>query len=596
MKKYTAIIFVLLVTFISTPGSPESDDRKLADGLKFILNAALKGGVTGMFMAYDVSIARYGSLKEYEENVCYVSEEFEDGCSIFKSMAFTPKDFGKFKTLFKDRSAKRLLSLWNTHKNELLAVVPRETAAKMNYPFDTILYYLDFRESPGYSEYVKQFHIWKKNTSELKTDQSHSAVGFWYRRYLEGNSDVVYQILKDIDAHYKINPNIENEPVYFPICNFRRSHWGYTQDKVIKSEYLEPYFKDGRYLKYKIKADGLDAEAVYEFSNGILVNGSIIYNVKSSDDHVKIMNFNYYEYQNNVKIPISDLESGKKNFSGLNTYASMMKDTNTITVKFEKTEDGVHGIRKINEDNDESGEYSENENDNESGEFSESENDNEENSDTLNPEYASAWQSDSNTMLSIISSMRVYRESSDDSTLKAKKKQKQFKEELYKVNKTYYNKPISLKAVRVKDVTAETALSAYGEKRAKELIRLLKKDPSSAMIIGDGSFENNPYLGLLIGLQLAMCKECFKETGRYEVKCEIPVPEGRGYSEYDSGINDDDSSGEENRLIRTEVILIVKSEKKALEFSKGEIIPITGKIKSIEYGSGYSESISIKVE
>lgn len=40
----------------------------------------------------------------------------------------------------------------------------------------------------------------------------------------------------------------------------------------------------------------------------------------------------------------------KKKFSGENTYISMIQDTSTIIVKYEKTEDGAHAVIKIRED------------------------------------------------------------------------------------------------------------------------------------------------------------------------------------------------------------------------------------------------------
>lgn len=222
----------------------------------------------------------------------------------------------------------------------------------------------------------------------------------------------------------------------------------------------------------------------------------------------------------------------------------------------------------------------------------------EENTEALHTANIEVWKADSKTILSIISSIRAYRENSDDSTLQAQHKKQKLNEELIKINKIYLGKPLSLKAVRIKDVTPEKRISDYGIKKAKDVIRQLKKDPSSAMIVGDGDLSNNPLLAWTVGLQLAFCDRCFIETGRYEVECEIPVPDEGGYLDYQHGIKDDTTSGEENdQLLDIKIILIVKSEKKALEFSKGEIIPVTGKITSIEYnGSQLSESATIKIE
>lgn len=215
------------------------------------------------------------------------------------------------------------------------------------------------------------------------------------------------------------------------------------------------------------------------------------------------------------------------------------------------------------------------------------------------------WNNDSNTILSIISNLRKYRESSDDSTLQEKLKRKKLIEELYKINKVYNNKPLNLTAVMIDDVTPEKSLSEYGKRRARQIINTIKKDPSSAMFVGDGNLDNNPLLLFAVAMNLALCEKCYKETGRYEVKCKIPVPgDGNsmsgddGYFDYKHGILDSDLSSENNiNTIDTDIILILNSEEKALQYSKGQIIPINGKIKSIMYKGGqFSESITIQIQ
>jgi len=215
-----------------------------------------------------------------------------------------------------------------------------------------------------------------------------------------------------------------------------------------------------------------------------------------------------------------------------------------------------------------------------------------------NSSYMEIWETDSKTILSIISEVRQFKKNSDDSTLQARHKGKKLNEELIQINKTYSGKPLSLKAVRVEDVTPEKKLSAYGIKQTKEIIRKLKEDPASAAFIGDGDIDNNPLLAWTIGMQLAFCEKCFVETGNFNIKLEIPVPGEYGYLGYSAGIKDNSPSSEnDDKLIDTKIILIVKSEERALKFSKGQIIPVTGKIKSIEYeGSQFSEKITIRIE
>ncbi len=210
-----------------------------------------------------------------------------------------------------------------------------------------------------------------------------------------------------------------------------------------------------------------------------------------------------------------------------------------------------------------------------------------------------AWKADSKTILTIISKLREFKESSDDSTLQEQHKKQKLNEELIKINKAYLKKTLSLRAVRIEDVTPEKRISDYGIKKAKDVIRQLKKDPSSAVLVGDGDLSNNPLLAWTVGVQLAFCDKCFIQTGRYEVKCKIPTPDSNYYFSYKEETETDDTPSEDEytKLPVIEIILIVKSKNNALKYSKDEIISITGKVQSIDYnGSSIFESIKIIIE
>ncbi len=118
-----------------------------------------------------------------------------------------------------------------------------------------------------------------------------------------------------------------------------------------------------------------------------------------------------------------------------------------------------------------------------------------------------AWKADSKTILPIISKLREFKKKSDDSTLQEQHKKQKLNEELVKINKAYSNKTLSLKAVRIKDVTPEKRISDYGIKKAKNMINQMKKDPSSAAIVGDGDLRNNSLLAWAVGAQLALCEK-----------------------------------------------------------------------------------------
>lgn len=201
-----------------------------------------------------------------------------------------------------------------------------------------------------------------------------------------------------------------------------------------------------------------------------------------------------------------------------------------------------------------------------------------------------AWKADSNTIQSMIKGLRnIETENPNDSDLqreyKAELRKKKYNEEFMRIKKEYYNKPFSLQAAMVTEVKLETRLNKAGQKKRAEMENAFKTDHPLRDYLAV-QFEKNRYTYEV-------------ETGNYEISFTIPVPESSGYSSYSHGIKKTGSPGNstntENRF-NVNIIFIVKSKTKALQYSKEDVIPLTGKITEIKHGYSFmDEYVTIKI-
>lgn len=188
------------------------------------------------------------------------------------------------------------------------------------------------------------------------------------------------------------------------------------------------------------------------------------------------------------------------------------------------------------------------------------------------------WKADSETILNMISGLRNIEEvKPNDSDLqreyKAELRKKKYNDEYKRIKKEYYNKPFSLQAVMVKDVQLETRLNKEGQRKMTEMENACKSGAPLCNYLAV-QFDKNRY-------------KYEVETGNYEIRFLVPVPESTDYSTYNHGIKKtgsaDNSTDTEDRF-NVNIILIVKSKTKALQYSKEDVIPITGKISEIKHG------------
>jgi hypothetical protein len=156
------------------------------------------------------------------------------------------------------------------------------------------------------------------------------------------------------------------------------------------------------------------------------------------------------------------------------------------------------------------------------------------------------WKNDSRKIADMISEVRTYQKNSNDSTLQAQRREKQFVQASERMNKKLRGTHISLQTVRIMDV------------------------------------EPN------------------KETGRYKIIYVIPTPDtsngaidqhiDRYSKDYDGIYISDDIS------IHVKIFRIEKSEDKAAALNKEALIPLEGKIKSIIYEESFVFGYEVVIE
>ena len=211
----------------------------------------------------------------------------------------------------------------------------------------------------------------------------------------------------------------------------------------------------------------------------------------------------------------------------------------------------------------------------------------------LYAEAVSIWKQDSAKLTSMISEVLKYKKNSADSTLQAKKREKQFQAALEQMAKKNRGTKLALSAVQVKDVVPEKGLTPYGEKKVKEFIRSMKDNPYGSLLVGGSNPADNTLLQLALAFSIGLDPQCFKETGRYEVSYVIPIPAVSGsYEEYRDGAYLD-----ETRQLKVTILIIEKSEKEALAVDKGSIYSISGIIRNVNYKESlFGDELTITID
>jgi hypothetical protein len=194
-------------------------------------------------------------------------------------------------------------------------------------------------------------------------------------------------------------------------------------------------------------------------------------------------------------------------------------------------------------------------------------------------ERIACWDEDSKTIRAMINNLYNLDEdnNSNDSEIQQKYKKEQFekeyKEELNRVNMEYRNKILNFKNLCVRDVTPQKALNAKGNEFQKKLESAVKTNRFLAEQLAVEYYDNESIY--------------YDVTGRYVIYLYVRALNKKGdYSDFGvgfdkSGIKKEDSTGIEPLDIT--ISLIVKSKDEALKYSKGDYISISGKFVELDY-------------
>ena len=142
--------------------------------------------------------------------------------------------------------------------------------------------------------------------------------------------------------------------------------------------------------------------------------------------------------------------------------------------------------------------------------------------------------------------------------------------------------------MRVKDIKPEYELTKFGIQKGNEYICELKKNPLNQYIFLDGEDLNkNTILKMFVSFYLVTCKECFKETGNYNLETFIPNPYNDGYQpdSYITGIQRIDFGEVYDYTIEVEINKIISNENQIKNLNKNSFIPLTGKFLSMDFFS-----------
>ncbi len=213
----------------------------------------------------------------------------------------------------------------------------------------------------------------------------------------------------------------------------------------------------------------------------------------------------------------------------------------------------------------------------------------------------SAYKSDTATILTLLGNIRDFKSNYQDTEVQKKARERKLKEALARINANYKGKLLTLQRAKLDDVTADTVLSTKGINLSRQMIAKLRQDPASAAWVGDGNLQTNDLLAWIVGLQLAFCPDCRKESGKYKATYSIPVPG----EQYRYGIavgrrknNDDGTTDYEEfkqglpigkfdfgsfEYLTVEIVKIYPNENSVINLKKGSVAPLTGKIRGVLY-------------
>jgi len=200
MKKFLVLIALFIITF--SAAVTVDKDAAAVEFVKILISKT--GGENGYTNA--LRFFQYTATTEKNNPYSYILSKW--GKEALAESGLQPADKGKNIPVLSNRSGARIDKLWKANKEELFKLFPAEAYESMlKYEVDLLI---EFRSRADFGTLMKKMKT-KSKKPGLKTLDHAGAVtqwdgykqlSFWFRRDYEKNDKVVFEILKELKAHY----------------------------------------------------------------------------------------------------------------------------------------------------------------------------------------------------------------------------------------------------------------------------------------------------------------------------------------------------------------------------------------------------------
>ncbi len=200
MKKSLGLIIIFFAV-ISSAIAVDKDEAAVEFIKTLIIKANAENGYTNALRFF-----QYSATTEKKNPYSYVLSKW--GKDAVKESGLNPSDKGKLLPVLSNRSGARIDRLWKENKEELFKLFTVEAYdAILKNEIDSLI---EFRSSPEFAGMMKKLKAKSKKPGVKTIDAAGNVSGwsgykqlsFWYRRDFEKNDKVVFEILKEIKAHY----------------------------------------------------------------------------------------------------------------------------------------------------------------------------------------------------------------------------------------------------------------------------------------------------------------------------------------------------------------------------------------------------------
>jgi hypothetical protein len=199
--KRSLVIISCLVIIISSVVAAEKEDA----GLFFVKTLIEKSKSENGYI-HALRYFQYTATTAKNNPSSYVLSKW--GKEAMDESGLKPSDKGKYISVLSSRKSARIEKLWKDNKDELLSLFPASAYNEiLKYEVDSLI---EFRSSPEYAGMMKKMKAKSKRPGVKTIDHAGAVTGwsgykqlsFWFRRDFEKNDKVVFEILKELKAHY----------------------------------------------------------------------------------------------------------------------------------------------------------------------------------------------------------------------------------------------------------------------------------------------------------------------------------------------------------------------------------------------------------